>query len=487
MVCLLVAPPASAQEFGDAGVDAGDVDGGELDGGVSEHCPDGVVGCSASDVDWHSENSLFDSVDWDTGWVPAGSPIQLRFGLVIAGETMVDLGGTVVGSWPPAIAVGVHGRPGAGLLTMNYGFELIAMLRFDVEVAGIRYDWEGDIPIPFIPEDLRLAGEAVFDPFLLPGVEERPVVIADETDPVRVLWYDALSSIIPIPGVGGGFLVAAQAELETSYQTERIEVEGGLPIVGEDELTRLDPPSVEDPDAEGGYGAELEVTAHPVGSLSYDGRVLIIPELYLEVVGTRFDYPLAEIPINLVDLEEEVIFDDETVELPLPDVDVQPARLDLGWGYLEAVTSQPLVLLNNGNAPLVVEAVTETGPFTMEPAYTVLDPHSTERVSIRFRPEIEGLQSVMFELATNDPDEPSILVLLEGEGRARPLPEPDPVDADVEEADAGFDADFDADGFDDHVSAGCGCRTAATSGAAGAQWLALFALLFVVRTLRRRT
>lgn len=486
LVVALCGAEGLAQDLGDAGVDGGEGDSGPV---WPEECPDEILGCYLADVDWLHRDALFDDVDWDTGWVPAGSPIQLRFGLALGGETEVELGGSVVTSWPPALNIAVPGRPGAGRLSMNYGFELIARLRFDVEVAGVRYDWEGDIPIPFIPEDLRLAGDAFFDPFLLPGGDERPVWVSDSTDVVRVFRIDALDAIIPIPGVGGGFLVALQGNLDAGYQTEVIDVADALPIVGEGEHTRLDPLPVEDPDAPGGYGPSAQLLLHPEGTLFYEGQVMIIPEFYLEVVGTRFDYPLAEIPVDLVDLDNEVIFDDAEVEVPLPDVDVQPARLDLGWGYIDSVSAQPLVFVNNGDAPLVVAAESLDSPFSMDPPMLVIEPHRTERVSARFRPVEEGDVSVMFEFSTNDPDEPSLLVLLEGEGRARAVPDAGPVDAGPVDADLEPDAELEA-GPEPVVGRGCECSAggagqsspAVPLGAAAAILLALL----VLRSPRRR-
>ena len=45
-------------------------------------CPADVVGCYAEDADWEWQNSLFDTVDFDSGWVPSGSDLQLRFTFV---------------------------------------------------------------------------------------------------------------------------------------------------------------------------------------------------------------------------------------------------------------------------------------------------------------------------------------------------------------------------------------------------------------------
>lgn len=468
---LVCAAPASAQDL-DAGPDAGDGDTEPF----AEECPAECVGCHVGDADWLYRDALFDDVDLDTGWVPAGSPIQVRFGIAIGGSTEVGLGGTVVTSWPPALSVMVPGRPGTGYLRVNYGFEIIAQLRFDVEVAGVRYDWEGDIPIPIIPEDLRLAGETVFDPFALPGAESRPVWVTDSTDEVRVLWLDAIDWIIDIPGVGGGFRLTAQAELDTGYQTDRIEVADALPIIGEGESTLIEPPLPEDPDGETGFGANWDVAVHPEGTLQYDGTLILVPEIYLQVVGTIFEIELAEIPLRLVDTDSEIVFDDETINVPLPDVDVQPARLDLGSSNVGQVNAQPVVFLNNGDAPLVIEAATASAVFAADPPALTIDPHRTARVSMRFSPDRGGDFSEMFAFTTNDPDEPSVVVLLEGEGREVEIPDAGPPDADPDlELDA--DAEADAGATPGPGAGGCACAAATAPASGRARARALLAAL----------
>ena len=71
---------------------------------------------------------------------------------------------------------------------------------------------------------------------------------------------------------------------------------------------------------------------------------------------------------------------------------------------------------------------------------------------------------------TNDPDEPSIVVLLEGVGVERPEP-----DAGPEDAGPDAEPDGDAEGDDDRGSGGCGCRAAPAQ--AGPETLGLVLLL----------
>ncbi|MCZ7687703.1 MAG: hypothetical protein M5U28_56760 [Sandaracinaceae bacterium] len=263
---LLVAWPSSA----------GAQDGGAPDGGVpwTPLCPLDHIGCHTEDVDFHHRDALFDDVMLDSGWVPAGSPLQVRFALFLGGSTEVDLGGTAVTSWPPALDVAVPGRPGTGRLAINYGLEIVARIRIDVEVAGVRYTWEGDIPIPGgIPRDLRLFDQSIFDPFVLPPSEPRPVTAWDDTDLVTVLDVDLTDALIPIPGIGGGFLVDAVGSLEGATRPTASEISDALTDItteGESVVVRADPGAVE-------LGAFKEYTVLPHGTIGYDGVITLFP------------------------------------------------------------------------------------------------------------------------------------------------------------------------------------------------------------------
>src|SRR5690606_34103571 len=195
---------------------------------------------------------------------PAGAGLQARSAVCLGGATEIDLGGTAGTPWPPPLDVAVPGRPGTGRLAIDSGIEIVARIRIDVTVAGVHYGWEGDIPIPGgIPRDLRLARTVTFDPFLLPPSDPRPVTAWDDTDVIEVLNVDLTDALVPIPGIGGGFLVDAVGSLEGSYQTERIEISdavGDITREGESVVVRADPGAAE-------LGAFKEYTVLPHGTV----------------------------------------------------------------------------------------------------------------------------------------------------------------------------------------------------------------------------
>lgn len=414
---------------------------------AQEGCPPDHVGCHAVSVDFRHRAALFDDVMLDSGWVPAGSPLQVRFAVALAGSTQVDMGGTAVTSWPAALDVAVPGRPGTGRLAMNYGLEVMAMIRIDVEVAGTRYRWMGDIPLPGgVPSDLRLFDEVSFDPFLLPPREPRSVMVWDDTDPVRVLDVSLTDSLIPIAGIGGGFVLDLVASLETGYRTERIEVSDALTAITEEGasvVVRADPGALE-------LGAAKDYTVLPRGTLSYDATITAIPRLYVVIAGRRFDLGLAEVPLRVVDLDRPTRFGAAEVHVPLPDIRVEPTRVSMGETDVGAMSERLVSVHNEGEATLEVAVLAPRAPFSATATTLTIPARSTTRFALRFEPTAPGDEASVLTLSTNDPDEPLVSIRLSGTGVGAPLP------GDAGVADAGWPEGSNA--------GGCGCGAAGGAG-----------------------
>jgi len=434
-------------------------------------CEPMAVGChiDGTTAEWRYRNAAFDDVMIDTGWQPPGAPIQLRFQLSFGGSAEVDMDGDVVTEWPAPLTVSVPGREGTGRLAINYGLELAIQLRFDIDVAGIRYRWEGDIPVPGIPEDLRAAAEGFFDPYLMPP-SERPFAVMDTTDRVEVVRYDALGGIIPVPGVGGGIAVTVQGDLAVAYQTLQVVVSDASPITMEDAFTIASP----DP-GEVMYGAAKDLLVHPEGVLNFNATINVAPILYLSFAGTRRDFPLVEIPITVADELVDVIFDDHATHVPLPDIRMSGTSYDLGEVPVGGSSERTLTIDNVGEAPLDVVLRMPATPFGVDEMAMTLAPGSMDSFTVSFSPEMGGGASGVLILETNDPDESTVAIRLTGTGlemmtddAGMPME-----DAGVPMADAGLMPPAVDDG-------GCGCRTA-PSGRDVPGWIALGVLVLVIR------
>lgn len=434
-------------------------------------CPAAAVGCDTQDVDYSYRAALFDTVDLDSGWVPASSPVQLRFAFHMAGFTQVDMGGTLITSWPFPLSGQLVGRPATGSLTIDYGVELVAQMKIDLVVAGIHYRWDGDIPgTGSLTGDYAMAATAAFDPFVLSGASVRPIRVADMTDRATVFTYDALGSFVSIPGIGGGVRIDLQAALDASYQSDRIVVQGTDPIFEELGTTRILPD-----DGAVDFGGSKDVVLHPEGTLVYNGTLHVYPTVYISLLGRSWSYDIADLALPLVDTSTPVIFNDETVHVPLPAIAMLPSTWDLGEVAIGSTAEQYLDVVNDGEATLVVRARMIAPPFDVSTTPIAVPPHAVTRLAVYFAPETEATAASTLLLETNDPDDSLVLVMLRGHGLAAPMD----VDAGVGDAGALAPGPVNA--------GGCGCRAASTRGdLGGASSLVGLALGALVVARRRR-
>jgi MYXO-CTERM domain-containing protein len=384
----------------------------------------------------------------------------------------------VVTEWPAPLSVSVPGRAGTGRLAINYGLELAVQLRFDVTIAGIRYRWTGDIPVPGIPEDLRAAAEGMFDPYLLPP-SDAPFTVMDTTDRVEVVRYDALGGLIPVPGVGGGVAITVQSDLAVSYQTLQIVVNDASPITMEHAFTVTTP----DP-GEIMFGAAKDLLVHPEGVLGFEATINVAPILYLSFAGTRRDYPLVEIPIRIADELVDVIFDDHMTHVPLPDIRMSSASYDLGEVPVGGASERVLTIDNVGEADLEVTLRMPSAPFEVDAMTLTIPPSSADAFTVFFSPDMAGSAGGVVILETNDPDESTVAIRLTGTGIETMIMD----DAGTPMDDGGIPTDDAGDdaGTGPTDEGGCGCHTSTpTRGASGWLIVGLIALVSA-RRIRRR-
>jgi MYXO-CTERM domain-containing protein len=433
-------------------------------------CPMERVGCRTEAVRFHWREGVLDSFTFDTGWVPADAPLQLRFAVAVGGETEIDLAGTALAFWPRPLEVAVPGTPATGRLSIDYGLEVVARARFDVEAAGTRYRWEGDLPLGRFPRDLRIADAAVFDSMLLPPQTPRPVSVSDATEAVRVVEAD-LAGMIGIPGVGGGLAVDAAARLAAAYATDRIEIRDGAEPIREEGRSTVARPDR----GASSFGPAKDLVIAPVGALDYRGTITLQPTFFVEVPGRRFEYPVAAIEIPVLMLGREVRFDAATVHVPLPDARVAPRQIDFGEVELGARATALLEVRSEGEAELMVTPRRPRAPFSVATEALVLPPRASRQVEVSFAPEAAGPEGAMLFVETSDPDQPLVVVRLLGHGTDRSLR-----DAGIGAGDAG------PRGAGAETGAGCACRAGGGRGRRGGGAAALAVLAVAALAWHRR-
>src|SRR5690606_7498825 len=134
---LLITSQALAQ-------DGGLPDGGPaLDPGevLALYCGDVELDCTSAPLHYDKTVQLPISFDWDTGWIPNNSDLQVRFFVKVPAETTVRLDGALKTEWPPALHHETPGLRNGGFLSFDYGIEVGAEARLDISVLGYHIKW----------------------------------------------------------------------------------------------------------------------------------------------------------------------------------------------------------------------------------------------------------------------------------------------------------------------------------------------------------
>ena len=102
---------------------------------------------------------LFNASEFDTGWVPADSPLQVRFQIVSEGGASVEMEGVARLGWPEGLTLSLEPTPGTGEIIVDAALSAVSSVKFNV----LDYSWDSEID----RRTLDIEGEGFFDPFLL--------------------------------------------------------------------------------------------------------------------------------------------------------------------------------------------------------------------------------------------------------------------------------------------------------------------------------
>jgi MYXO-CTERM domain-containing protein len=442
-------------------------------------CQEGGVAswtCESGHVAYDKTEKLPIEWNFDTGWVPQGSPLQVHLAAGIFAHTRVALAGDLQNDWPKAFVLTAPGDPRGGAIGFRYGAQVIAQGKVDISVAGQHFTWQGDLP--YIPNfDFEAWGQQGFAAWAYaPGVS-----ITGET-PQQKLVSIGLSDILggSIPGVDGGFELDVAMALKTTYVNERIVVTqavDGQPVKG-------GPITSEDGETTCVYkgGPYVELDVHPEGTVDYDGILHLIPAFYISVLGKDWSIPIADIPIAFPITKVDWVFAPQRVHYPLPDLTLSRREIDFGTVEVGQKRLAPLPLVNKGEAALAVVMTTDAPEVfpPYDPEVEIAAKGSKDS-AVRFVPSHAGEFHGVLLVASNDPDEPLQQVKLRGVGVD---PAPPTMHAALEDAPPAAAADAPEAGD----TGGCGCHLATSDegGAGAAGWMALAVVAAFARRRRAR-
>lgn len=437
-------------------------------------CPENAIECVGTPLRFEASLGRGAGLDVDTGWFPSGSPVQLRAVLRVDGTTHVRLESDALARWPDAITLELGRSTAAGVFEFDYGLVIALQIRVNVDVLGQHIGGEWTIPIPNLPTDLRFHGAAPLVDLVLPGDAIGEVALEDAIAPITIVKYDALQSVLPIPGLSGGLQLVAQASLESSYRTDRVL------LSNDDEVLHTGGEAVFLPDDSAGYGPSLDLWAEAEGSVSQRFVITLKPQIHISFFGAlNYDLDLFALPIDLPARERAIDFAPVGASFGLPDLVLGPSPLDFETVSVGESSSQLVELTNAGSRPLRVEVVSVSSGFASSATSRTIPPNSRGFLRIDFTPTEAGRTTGFADLRTNDPDQPLVRVGLSGEAFEA---EPPMV------SDAGVDEFGDAGTSPTVAGGGCACSVTgnARPGLVPSGAAALLGLLVLVR-LRKRT
>jgi hypothetical protein len=440
---------------------------------LAERCSPSEPQCETAPIAFSKTEALPIQGGFDTGWVPANSPLQVHLFAQLYAETTVDLAGELRTTWPEALALATPATPGAGGLSIHYGVDIGAEAAVTVTVLGQTYSWMGDIP--FVPQfDFQVDANTPFDPWAFQGVSVDGTTMEQTLAQVDVTDFIGIN----IPGLSGGFELNTSIELQATYRTKEILLTRfGQSVDGGGIASDGDTSSVQYPG-----GPNIDVDVQPVGEIVYQGTLHLIPAFYIDTIGPDFSIPVADIPIPFEFSDDTWNFTPVTVHVPLPDIAVldghdedvptAPHVVNLGTVALGETRSKGITVGNVGEEVLEAAAASSSAAFVLDATQLSVSEGASQTVQVSFTAEEVGEFDTVVTLTSNDPDEPTRIV----EVRARV------------EAEGGSEGGGGAAGNDDGDDAepdddGCDCRAnvASPAGVPTSAWLTVVALGLAMR------
>jgi MYXO-CTERM domain-containing protein len=408
---------------------------------------DGLYASEVRELFFADRFDAFEALEVDTGSLPVGSPLAVRFYIQSRGGSYAEFFSESHLSWPDPLSQQIVGVPDTGLLDVKCDLELAAQVTFDLWGYRGAYDvWS---------ERLRLQKDTTFDPDLLPdGAPSRVEVTADGDGLIRPWTVD-----LPLfAGLELKFEVEVFPRVRGSLAGREYETNGKV-AARTGEIVLHDVPE-QDPGV-------LPLETSWIGEAGASLSVVVRPSLQIcaPFLGcyrvARFD-----VPVPLVDATVPRVFTAEPYEHPLPALDAPVTTHDFGDVPVESLANLQLPLTNIGRLPLEGWMTIEgDASFSVFPDYFFASAGNTDGAVVTFDPSAPGIKTATLVIESNDPSTPTLRIPLAGNG--------------WEEVDR---EDPDAPRVSGEV--GCGCATT-TPSSTGAGALALGLLAAFAR--RRRS
>jgi hypothetical protein len=353
--------------------------------------------CAQADTDLAWAGTDITELGGDTGWFPSGFVAQLRLQAHVLGHTAVSSGYRAKGCWDEQMEASLAGTPGSGYFDVAYGADLSLTARIHTSILGQSINWEGNIPIPYIPEDLLIAGTKTFDPRL---ATTTAATVTDTTDAVNVISTDVISQFISLGGISGGLYVSVRGGMTTTYRAKSTMLSGSAVDAITDLVSMARPTS--------GFHSTLSVPVAVDGVVKYQPKLTFAAGFNVKIFGIQVvNWEIASVPMTLPSIERTLKLSGDPAVLLLPEMDGigDGARMDFS-----AASTQSLRVKNLGQGPLEVVPASLPAGVTAAPLTLAAGAEGELRVTIADGALASG--SAMLQIQTNDPDRPTASVEL---------------------------------------------------------------------------
>lgn len=345
--------------------------------------------------------AVFDPVEFDSGWVPSGSPVAVAFRINAEGGAYTQMDGETGLTWPAALTQSFTAYEEGGLFALDA--MITASVDMKIDLWGIY--WEDALA----ESSDSFYGEAVFTPWLLPGGALESVEAAAEGSSRELfnLEYDIFS------GVGIYLVGALRPDARASLRGVRFTAGDG--VAEEDGVGILH----EIPDTS---SLNLYTTLTTAYTAALDLNIVPTFGVCASVFGC-YDVASFDIPVPLVDAEGEHDMPAALTSFPLPRLTLAETSHSFGEVEIGQIATWELAIGNEGDQ--VLEGIIGTygpGEFTVFPGQIYIAPGGLDGVVVTFAPTVEGVQEIELVLVSSDPAQPEIRLAVSGAGVAPPMP-----------------------------------------------------------------
>lgn len=412
--------------------------------------------------------NLFDSIETvDTGPIPSGSPLAVRFFLNSLGGVESEIEGDSSVTWPDPLTHGMAGRTQGGWMALDSTLSANLVLVFDVDLGFTTY--RGSVAV--WNDTLRFETEQVFDGLLLADDAVNTVELVSEGEsfdtvrlPLNIMTGLDVALTLDIFPRAMARLSEGRIETDASSMTDIVTVTAS-------DATSLYPVPSDDPGL-------LELTSKWIGRLESSLDVVLVPAAELCVLGSCWQVIDFEYPVTVSSSDDARTFRPWDYEHPLPAMRVELTEYDFGEVELGNLRNLELPLYNDGRMDLAGTARIEGSAWIkVYPATFFAAPGGDDGLVVTFEPGVDVEETAVLILESNDPSQPHLEIPLTGAGWVEPEPE--------DTGDTGLvDPGPDNDAPTEHVRT-CGC--ASGDGVARSGFSLSLGLLALAGLRRRRS